>query len=71
MADLDLLTEIHTDVKYIKQGLQKHINDCEQYRRDKTEPMWNTYQRGIGMKTIGALAITFLGAVVGYFKGHH
>ena len=66
MADLDLITEIHTDVKYIKEKLSDHIANDEKVQRDYIRPLWEKHQRNKGAT---GLAITMITAVSGFIGG--
>ncbi len=72
MSDLDLLTEVHTDVKYIRKNLQDHIDYCEKQRVTIITPLWEKHQQDIGAKrtkkmagfvgnAVATLAIAFAG----------
>lgn len=51
MPDLDLLTEIHVDVKYIRKTLDEHIVEDKDIRKDFIKPLWEEYQQRQGEKT--------------------
>jgi len=64
MGDLDLLTEIHTDVKYIKETLEKHVKSDEELKEDYIMPMWNSHQQAKGAAKLGAVLYTVLGGLI-------
>ncbi len=82
MPDLDLLTEIHTDVKYIKEKLTSHIADDEkaQAREQSIKekvlyPLWEAHQQRKGAAKLAGMLYTIVGgAIVGTIdfltKGH-
>lgn len=64
MVDLDLLTEIHTDVKYIKETLEKHVKSDEELKSDYIMPMWNAHQQAKGAAKLGAVIYTVIGGMI-------
>ncbi len=76
MPELDLITEIHTDVKHLikmreddKKALEDHIKKDEEtqekesaFKRDYFAPLWNAHQRRIGARASMAALYTALSA---------
>lgn len=64
MPELDLLTEIHTDVKYIKTTLENHITDDKKIHRDFLLPLWEQHQQRKGAAKLVGLLYTVLGGLI-------
>jgi hypothetical protein len=64
MADLDLLTEIHTDVKYIKKTLDNHIIHDEAIVSKYVAPLWESHQQNIGEKKSKKISAVILDKTV-------
>lgn len=75
MGDLDLLTEIHTDVRYIKETLAGHISEDKKIQQDYLKPLWENHQQRAGAaKLAGALYAVISGVValvVSWIAGKH
>jgi len=75
MADIDLLTEMYTDVKYIKDALTMHIAKDEKIQQEFLRPLWEESQQRKGAaKLAGLMYIGLSGAVaaaVSYFLPSH
>jgi len=80
MAELDLLTEIHTDVKYIKETLADHIEDDKQNRDEAKRvnekfllPLWEAHQQQKGAAKMAAISYSLIGGITAwafsYFTG--
>ncbi len=73
MAELDLLTQIHENTSYIKQNLEKHIEECQGIRKDYIRPLWEAHQQQKGMAKLGGAIYGALGALImaaiSYFTG--
>lgn len=73
MAELDLLTEIHSDVKYIKKTLDEHIVKDDKIVQDYIKPLWESHQQRIGAAGLAGLMYSVVGSVVtvivGIFSG--
>lgn len=76
MPDLDLLTEMHTDVKYIRKTLEDHIERDDKIAQDYLKPLWEAHQQQRGAAKLMVLLYTVAGgAIVGaidfFTKGSH
>lgn len=77
MVDKDsiLIAEINTNVKYLRESFDEHIDDYKSLKDNVIRPLYDESQRRKGAATMGkALWTVFMAtiaAVSGYFGGHH
>lgn len=75
-AGLDLLTEIATDVRYIKESLANHILHDELVSQSYVKPLWEAHQQAKGAAKLAGILWALTGGmivgVVDYFTkvGH-
>lgn len=55
MVDLDLLTAIHTDVKFMRQSFEDHreefrdhVQEDKDIRNEYLKPLWESHQQNLG-----------------------
>ena len=48
MPEIDIFTEMHTDLKYIRNNLETHIKECKGIRQKYIGPLWEKHQQEIG-----------------------
>ena len=70
---LDLLTEIHQDVMYIKRELKKHIAEDAEINQKMLYPLWDKHQQNKGAAHLSALLYSSIGScatiIIAYVSG--
>ena len=61
---LDLITEIHTDVRYIKQTLGEHVGRDEKVQSEYIRPLWEAHQQRKGAARLANLLYGILGGAI-------